>query len=382
MENITSIALPSIMRQLNINKTDVGLIGSSFFWMYALGQLINGYLGDRFNSRYFVFAGLIFSALTNFLFGFSNDLITMVVLWGTNGFFLSTLWGPIVKTLSQWFPREYNNSVAVGISTSMIGGYFAAWGLIGVLLGWLPWNYAFWIPSIIVAIISIIWLAGIHLNVSVTDNGSVLHDDIYHEISLWKLIYKKGVWIIAISCIIQGIIKDGIGLWGPTFLHETHNLTQKYIAIFSLTIPVLSFIGIIFSGWLNKLFKYNENRSIAFLLLGGSVTSLILLKFYHSSAVITSILLGLLAALMYGANTLLLTIVPLNFTKYNRVSSIAGFLDFSSYIGSVLSGIFTGYISDTFGWGTMVLSWVILALIGAVVLAFFNRNARLVTDKA
>lgn len=108
--------------------------------------------------------------------------------------------------------------------------------------------------------------------------------------------------------------------------------------------------------------KITKDYYTEYLLFGGSVTSLMLLRFFNDSAVIVSILLGVLAALMYGANTLLLTIVPLNFTRYNKVSGIAGFLDFSSYIGSALAGILTGYISDTFGWKTMLLAWATLAL--------------------
>jgi hypothetical protein len=60
-----SIALPYLQQEYAYTKTSLGLIASGFFISYAAGQFINGILGDRFNPRHFIAAGLLASGLQN-----------------------------------------------------------------------------------------------------------------------------------------------------------------------------------------------------------------------------------------------------------------------------------------------------------------------------
>ena len=46
-----SVALPAIGKEFSMTKSDLGIVLSALFLMYALGQFINGQLGDRLNSR-------------------------------------------------------------------------------------------------------------------------------------------------------------------------------------------------------------------------------------------------------------------------------------------------------------------------------------------
>lgn len=99
-----SIAIPGIQSEFGFSNASIGLISTSFFWVYALGQLINGFVGDMVSSRTFIFVGLTASALINIAFGLSSVLWMMVLLWSVNGIFQSMLWAPMIKTLSNWFP--------------------------------------------------------------------------------------------------------------------------------------------------------------------------------------------------------------------------------------------------------------------------------------
>ncbi len=67
----------------------------------------------------------------------------MIILWVFNAFAQSTLWGPMVKSLTFWFEYEKRSKIAIGISTSMVGGYLLAWGISGIVVSRLRWNFAF-----------------------------------------------------------------------------------------------------------------------------------------------------------------------------------------------------------------------------------------------
>ncbi len=63
-ENI-SIAIPAIMKELGCTKTALGSVMSCMFIIYALGQFINGQLGDKFGAKKLISLGLLISGILN-----------------------------------------------------------------------------------------------------------------------------------------------------------------------------------------------------------------------------------------------------------------------------------------------------------------------------
>jgi sugar phosphate permease len=63
------------------------------------------------------------------------------------------------------------------------------------------------------------------------------------------------------------------------------------------------------------------------------------------------------------------TTIPLQYRKYGRVSAIAGFIDFSIYVGSGLSGVFTGLIADLLGWNSVFVLWAVAGAVGVAAMA-------------
>ncbi|SHI50059.1 MFS transporter, OPA family, glycerol-3-phosphate transporter [Clostridium cavendishii DSM 21758] len=369
-----SVAIPYIQNDLEISKAQVGLIGSLFFWIYGIGQLTNGYLGDKFSSRIIIFIGLIITAICNIFFGFATSLTIMFIFWSFNGYFQAMLWGPIIKTTSHWFEENKKNSIAIILGTSMVGGNILAWGLSGKILSIANWKWTFWVPGIIILIYSFIWL----LTVRDTPNelGLILEEqptDIKvdtskpyenNNLSFIEVFKETKLWLIVIGCIAQGIIKDGIGLWGPTLLMETQGLNMKSTTTLILLIPIMNFIGIMFTDWLNKKLNNQEKLTTSILFTFGIISIIAFIKFQSFGPIISLIFLSLASATMYGVNTILLGVIPLRFAKYNKTSLIAGFLNFASYLATGFASFITGLFVDKYGWNFVIISWSILALLG------------------
>jgi len=68
-------------------------------------------------------------------------------------------------------------------------------------------------------------------------------------------------------------------------------------------------------------------------------------------------------------NGLLLTALPMTQSGEGRVSSAAGFLDFSNYMGAGIGGIVSGVVADRWGWGVAFGFWVAAATLGMLVMA-------------
>lgn len=68
---------------------------------------------------------------------------------------------------------------------------------------------------------------------------------------------------------------------------------------------------------------------------------------------------------MHAVNLFLVSILPNRFRKYNIVSTMSGIINALTYVGSALAIYGFGYLSETFGWGACVFSWIVIAALGA-----------------
>ncbi len=79
-----SIAAPLIKDELHISASQLGMLLSAFFWIYALMQIPAGWLVDRFDVKWVFAAGFFLwsaaTATTGLLHGFAALLIVRVIL--------------------------------------------------------------------------------------------------------------------------------------------------------------------------------------------------------------------------------------------------------------------------------------------------------------
>lgn len=371
-----SVSIPQIQDAFRWSKGQIGLVGTLFFWIYGIGQLINGNIGDKISSRLFVFIGLLGAGLANLFFGFSSDFVSLLVIWALNGYFQSILWGPIAKTLSYWYPYEKRGQVAIWFSTSSVGGYLLSWGLSGQIISILNWRWTFIIPGVLITLYSFIWLKRIKTHPNEVGLESVNEysksiSDTYHSkdmyLSLWQVFKKTKLWFVIIACLTQGIIKDGIALWGPTMLKETHNLDMQSTTVLIMLIPLLNFGGMMIANLANKKMK-NEKIATVILFAIGFLSIVCLYYYGHINAFVGLLFLGISSGMMYGANTLLLGVIPMGYVKYNKVSSVAGLLDFCSYLAAGVTSSITGLLVDNLGWDGVLVIWLICCVFGILAL--------------
>ena len=60
--NILSAVTPAMI-ELGYEEAYIGSISSLYFVFYAIGQLINGMIGDKINAKWMIFLGLVWQEL-------------------------------------------------------------------------------------------------------------------------------------------------------------------------------------------------------------------------------------------------------------------------------------------------------------------------------
>ena len=99
-------AIPGLKEEFGLSNQALGWVGTSLFWVYALGQAINGNLGDKFGGRRVMSAGAILSCVMNWCVSFSVGIKSLGFSWGINGYFQALGWAPGSRLLMNWWPAR------------------------------------------------------------------------------------------------------------------------------------------------------------------------------------------------------------------------------------------------------------------------------------
>ena len=99
--NVLSVSAPQMVEEAFFTKKYTGLLSSVCFIFYAVGQLINGFIGDRARPKYMVSAGLLISGLAALTVPMVQNRMVHFVCFAVMGYSLSMLRGPMTKIISE-----------------------------------------------------------------------------------------------------------------------------------------------------------------------------------------------------------------------------------------------------------------------------------------
>ena len=87
---------------LHYSKSQIGDLLALTAIAYGIGKFVLGAWSDRSNPRYFMPAGLLVTALCNFLFGAVSSYGVHLALWTLNGVAQGMGWAPCGRSLGHW----------------------------------------------------------------------------------------------------------------------------------------------------------------------------------------------------------------------------------------------------------------------------------------
>lgn len=372
-------SMVEILSQLGTTKQAAGTVSSFFFFAYGAGQLINGLLSKRYNTRYSVALALAASSVINFSMTFCGGIDTMKYLWFFNGVFQSILWSSLIKTLSDNLADSKLSKAVMVMSTTVASGTFASYGL-AALFSYLKldWTVIFYVASILVGAVAVLWFVGMSVVKKDKDEGTTTEIREKSKLTL-KPVFIISVIVILISAVTNGFIKDGITTWVPSILKEEFGVPSSLSIIVTLLLPVLSIFG---TSIVNKLHKKQKDENALngiFYFVTIILTVLIILTLNLKSVPLTLILFGGIACLMSAVNNVITSVVPLYSRDKIDSGFSAGLLNTFCYIGSTLATSMLGRIADTRGWNDVFICILIFTAVSfavCLVSAVLNKKAK------
>lgn len=367
-------------------KSQAGAVTTGFFICYGCGQFLSGMLGDRINPRYLVFAGLVCSSLINFGIAVGPPLWFMIVLWSLNGFAQSLLWAPICKIVSDRVSSNRRQKACTALATTMAGGTLMAYILSALLINAFGWKAAFISGSSATLLAAVVWITvTTKIEHEADKNGIVEEIEVKHEeegeevpheeipTGLWQLLCVSGLTILALVGGVQGVLKDCMSTWVPTFIEDMFNMGSVISILTGAFLPIFGFFGPIFT---NKLMmKTRDELSslfILFLISSGCLAMLAL--FGRFSIAISIVALALTYACSLGQNMILIGTLPMYFSKLGKVSTITGTMNALCYVTTAAVSWIVGVLVDRTGWTIVMAGWFVLSALAAVGTLFAKRR--------
>ena len=139
-------AVAPAMIDAGFSDDSIHIAKAVYFYTYAVGQLINGAIGDKIKAKYMLSFGLAMAGVSNFVFVQSNVLsenigempVIAYVAYACTGFFLAMIYGPMTKVVSENTEMPYTYRVSIGYTISSYFGSLRREFLRHCLRGRLP----------------------------------------------------------------------------------------------------------------------------------------------------------------------------------------------------------------------------------------------------
>ncbi|MFZ2537644.1 MAG: MFS transporter [Oscillospiraceae bacterium] len=369
-------SMSAIIDSEGYDKTQLGLVAAAFFFAYGVGQLISGILGDRIPPRKLVFLGVFLSALINLAMGMSTHYIFMIVLWLLNGLVQSMTWSPIARLVSDRLLGKDCVKTCFNLSTTVPAGTLITYLMCSLIIQYANWRVVFFVAGGILLAISFVWNSWMKKLEEEAETNGIIEDCcpvsnnaqmVERKKSMWSILIPSGFLLIVMAVMIDGILKDGVMTWVPSYLSEIFNTTPAFSIGLTTLLPIVNLLGIYLANYLYTRVIKNEVVVSALFFATTLIALSILIFFGNKSIILSLLMLSIVTSSMLGINTILVNIVPLSFKSVGKVSTVSGVLNSSTYLGSALSTYMIGNIAQQYGWNVTRIVWLALAIGGIVV---------------
>lgn len=368
MRHILGVSTPGMLESGLFTKEFVGTLSSVYFLIYAIGQLINGVIGDTAKPKIMVSGGLIVCGAVSVLFSFIEIKALQILCFAVMGFALSMLRGPLVKTISENTLPQYARVCCVFFSFASFAGPLIASGL-SILFDWKMTFIVSGLMTVAIGVCAYTVLTVLERKNVIRFSVSRKKDGIKNIFAAFKL--EKFVFYMFVGALVE-ISAASIGFWMPTYLSERLGYAEDTAKLIFSGMSVISAVTPFISLAIFKLFKEKDVKMIRY----AFILSVIM---FAGVLVITNkyvnVVLMLLARMAVGAASALLWSVYIpSQGKSGLVSTINGVLDFSGYLAaSILNAVFA-FTMNSVGWNGIIVMWVALMAFGVVSTFMVKKN--------
>lgn len=391
--SILVAVLPQLRTELSLDNTQLALINSVFFWVYALCCLVSGRLGDAYSRRWIIIGGLVFWSMATGLMPLATGFGLLLAMRALVAAGESTYYPSATALISDWHRPEVR-SRALSLHQT---GVFAGAGLGAYSAGLMADHYGWPAPFIVFALLGFV-VAGFLFfflrepskspaaaagqdgpsSASVAserdaapDSEAVPRRDPYLEV-----LSSPGAVALCLVFFLATGASSGLMVWAPTYIYDKLGTNLAMSALVgSATINIAGFISVPVGGWLaDRLAARTPSGRARALAVGLTAAALCLipLPLAESTTMIAVVLVasslgkGLFDGCIYSA---MHDVMP----SRSRATAV-GLMTTCGFLGAGVTPILVARLSDSLGMAYGLAGLALLYAVAVLVLLVMDKR--------
>jgi MFS transporter, Spinster family, sphingosine-1-phosphate transporter len=264
--SVLSAVQTKIQIDFGLTNTELGLLGSSFLFIYAIATLPLGVWADRSIRKNIVATCVGIWSVASLFSGFTRNFIQIFITRSLLGIGEAGYAPASLSMIGDLFPREQRGRI---LSLWSIGNLIGtALGLIlgGIIADKFGWRWAFYIvgiPGLIAAFF--IWRSlepqrgAFDRAKGTEDDTAHMHGSIGKDFgdTAKKILRIPTYWVLLGAFIFSFFTIGGAQTWITTYLVKGFGLTLAKAGTYSgLTLLIGSLVGTLIGGWLADFLQH------------------------------------------------------------------------------------------------------------------------------
>ncbi|MFK4272096.1 MFS transporter [Streptomyces milbemycinicus] len=354
-----SVAMPYMSKEFHISSAMQGVLLSAFFWTYALFQIPSGWLLDRFGPRVIYPIAVGWWSIWTALMAFARGIGSVIVFRLGLGIGEAPVQPANIKVVSRWFPRRERAfasslfdmgqqigttlSIPVVTALTLFGGWRLAFVVIGVagLLWLVGWAAVYRDPEEHPRV-SAAELAHIRSDQAATAAGESGDADVP-----WReLLGDPQVWALTVGYVFRSLAGAFFLTWYPSYLLDDRGFSEADFGMVGW-IPSLIAIGSTVLGGIvsDRMLASGRSPNLARkvpIVSGLGLSACIGFAPFIESNLMLMVVLTVSSAAHSFAGAAILSLPAEVARSSECVGAVAGFQNFGSQVGNLLSPIAIG----------------------------------------
>ncbi|MFC2068663.1 MFS transporter [Chloroflexota bacterium] len=347
-----------------------------------------GLVVDRWGPRRLIFGGIVVTSIGLILFSYTTSL---VMFYGAFTLLAIGLSGSsptvTITAVAYWFRKK------LGLVTGIVTSGFALGGLIVPivvrLIDILDWRTTIFILGLLILAIGLPLSLLIrhkpekygYLPDGEQNNTVTLHEDLMPiqttrgDIGAMQALTSRTFWQIGLTVTFLHLAVSSVTLHVMPYLSSV-GISRSTSSLVVMSIPLVSIIGRLGSGWLGDKF---DKKQVTYACL--ALTSLGLLFFNYLSNEVMWLLVPfiILFGIGWGGTSTIRMALLMEYFGKNRFGTIMGFTMAMASIGNILGPLFAGWVFDN--WGSYNNVWLVLACFTFTAIILIKRIPMLGTNR-
>ena len=389
-----SIVKGAVAAEFGFDTLRLGTIDTAYLTLYAVGQFVNGVVGDRIGGRLLVASGLFATAALNLTFGLGGGYTLFLVAYALNGWAQSAGWPGCAKSVAQWYAVQERGTVMGFWCTcyqvgSVGSAFLATW-----LLVHHGWRMAWIVPAVAVGAYALVFLRfqckspegeglpDVETYVAARSGRAPVQTPDASDRGSWRdtlvVLRSREIWTLGLTYVFLKFVRYSFLFWLPFYMARVLGYKAGEAGYTSVVFDLAGIGGAVFAGVISDRMFHGRRAPIVVVMMSLLAVAA---YFYGSVSALGRVpniaAIAVIGFLIYGPDTVASGAGSVDFGTKRAAAAAAGFVNGLGSIGAAFSGVAIGYVSRTYGWTAVFNLFAPLSLAGALLMAtMWNSRAR------